>query len=59
METIKTQNGISITANTKRSTFIVVAQMEQGTSDVIYGCVSTERKALNLFKKVLTQSGLN
>jgi hypothetical protein len=59
METIATQNGISITANTKRTTFMVVAKMELGTSDVIYGCVSTERKALNLFKKVLNQSGIN
>jgi len=59
METITTQNGISITANTKRTTFMVVAKMELGTSDVIYGCVDTERKAQNLLKRILTQSGLN
>jgi len=41
------------------TTFMVVAKIESGTSDVIYGCVDTERKAQNLLKIILTQSGLN
>jgi len=58
MTTIKEKNGISITFNGK-STYMVICRMEQGTSDVIFGCVDTERKANNLFNKVLTQSNLN
>jgi hypothetical protein len=58
MTTIKEQNGISITFNGK-NTYMVICRMEQGTSDVIYGCVSTERKANNLFKKVLFNSNLS
>jgi hypothetical protein len=58
MTTITTQNGISITFNGK-STYTVLAQMEFGTSAVIYGVVNTERKALNLLKKVLKYEGVN
>ena len=58
MKTIKSKNGIEITFNGK-STYMVTAPQEFGTSAVIYGCVSTERKANNLFNKVLTQAGLN
>jgi hypothetical protein len=54
MTTIKEQNGISITFN-GRNTYMIVAKQEFGTSDVIYGCVSTERKANNLFNKILKQ----
>jgi len=57
METIKTQNGISITFN-GRNTYMVISKMEFGTSDVIYGCVTTERKANNLFNKILKLSNL-
>ncbi len=57
MTTITTQNGISITFNGK-STYTVLAQMEFGTSAVIYGVVTTERKALNLLKKVLKYEGV-
>tara|TARA_R110000823_G_scaffold3614_3_gene13726 strand:+ start:2818 stop:2994 length:177 start_codon:yes stop_codon:yes gene_type:complete len=58
MTTITTQNGISITFNGK-STYTVLAQMEFGTSSVVYGVVTTERKALNLLKKVLKYEGVN
>ena len=58
MTTIKTKNGISIKFNGK-NTYMIVCEMEFGTTDIVYGCVSSERKANNLFKKVLTQSGLN
>ena len=58
MTTIKSKNGIEITFNGK-NTYIVIASQEFGTSAVIYGCVSTERKAKNLFNKVLAQAGLN
>lgn len=54
METLKTKNGISITFNGK-NTYMVLAIMEFGTSDVIYGVVNTERKANNLFNKILKQ----
>lgn len=54
METIKEQNGISITFN-GRFTYMVIAKQQFGTSDVIYGCVDTERKANNLFNKILKQ----
>ena len=54
MTTIKEQNGISITFN-GRFTYMIVAKQEFGTSDVIYGCVDTERKANNLFNKILKQ----
>lgn len=52
MTTLKEQNGIEIQFNGK-STYMIIAPMEFGTSAVIYGCVSTERKAINLFNKVL------
>lgn len=52
MTTLKSQNGIEIQFNGK-NTYMVIAPMEFGTSPVIYGCVSTERKANNLFNKVL------
>ena len=58
MTTLKSQNGLEIRFNGK-STYIVLVPQEFGTSDVIYGVVDTERKANNLFKKVLIQSGLN
>ena len=51
MQTIKEKNGIAIKFNGK-STYMVVAQMEFGTSDVIYGVVTTLRKANNLFNKL-------
>jgi hypothetical protein len=54
MTTIKEQNGISITFN-GRNTYMIVAKQEFGTSDVIYGRVGTERKANNLFNKILKQ----
>jgi hypothetical protein len=54
MTTIKEQNGISITFNGK-STYMIVSKQEFGTSDVIYGRVDTERKANNLFNKILKQ----
>ena len=54
MKTIKEQNGISITFN-GRFTYMILAKQEFGTSDVIYGCVDTERKANNLFNKILKQ----
>ena len=55
METLKKQNGIEIQFNGK-STYMIIAPMPFGTSLVIYGCVSTERKANNLFNKVLKQN---
>ena len=58
METLKSKNGIEIRFN-GRNTYIVLAPQEFGTSSAIYGVVDTERKANNLFNKVLTQSGLN
>ena len=58
MTTLKSQNGLEIRFNGK-STYIVLVPQEFGTNDVIYGVVDTERKANNLFKKVLIQSGLN
>lgn len=57
MKTLKSQNGIEIKFNGK-NTYLVLSPMEFGTSDVIYGCVSTERKANNLFNKVLKFSNL-
>ena len=57
MTTLKSQNGIEIKFNGK-STYLVLSPMEFGTSDVIYGCVTTERKANNLFNKVLKFSNL-
>ena len=58
MTTLKSQNGIEIRFN-GRNTYFVLAPQEFGTSDAIYGVVDTERKANNLFNKVLNQSGLN
>lgn len=55
MTTLKSQNGIEIQYNGK-STYMVIAPMEFGTSAVIYGCVTTERKANNLFNKIIKQS---
>jgi hypothetical protein len=52
MTTLKSQNGIEIKFNGK-NTYLVLSPMEFGTNDVIYGCVSTERKANNLFNKIL------
>lgn len=52
MKTLKSQNGIEIKFNGK-NTYIVLSPMSFGTSDVIYGCVSTEKKANNLFNKIL------
>lgn len=57
MTTLKSQNGIEIKFNGK-NTYLVLSPMEFGTSNVIYGCVSTERKANNLFNKVLKFSNL-
>lgn len=58
MTTLKSQNGIEIKFNGKNN-YLVVSAQKFGTSDVIYGAVDTERKANNLFNKVLKSSGLS
>ena len=52
MKTLKSQNGIEIRFNGK-NTYFILSPMNFGTNDVIYGCVSTEKKANNLFNKIL------
>ena len=54
MTTLRKQNGIEIQFNGK-STYMILSPMEFGTNAVIYGCVGTERKAINLFNKILKQ----
>ena len=54
MTIIKEQNGIQITFNGE-NTYMVISRQEFGTSDVIYGIVDTERKANNLFNRILKQ----
>lgn len=58
MTTISNTNGYELQVNGKGTNFMVIYYTADRSEYTIYGVVTTLRKANNLLKNVLTQSGV-